>query len=184
MDLSPPTDPTESVDTADTLEPVEATGGTKSELGHEFIRWTRTFHLMKDGMARLLPYGLDPAAAQLLSWLVRRGPSRQNELAEASFLDPSTVSRRISQLVALHLVERRSDPMDGRASQLAPTEEGRALFRSMCALRDDMMHTALATWPEDDVAQLVGLLRRFNDDFEAYRGHRPTADPEEMHVRP
>ncbi len=176
----------------DVTTPVGELDAGQSQLGHEFMRWTRSLHLMKDEMARVLPSGLDPAAAQLLSWLVRTGPKRQNELAEETFLDPSTVSRRVSQLVALHLVERRPDPMDGRASQLQPTSEGEALFEAMKEARNVMFHQAMAGWPEADIAQLVDLLRRFNDDFEAYRGQRgPHAltprtnpNPEEMNVRP
>jgi DNA-binding MarR family transcriptional regulator len=141
----------------------------KSELSHEFIRYTRALHVLKDQLAHLLPVGLDPAAASLLSWLVRQGPSRQAELAESTLLDPSTVSRRISQLVQQGLVERRADPVDGRAVQLVPTASGSEFFRVFQVRREEIMSQVLSGWPSEDLTALTALLRKFNDDFETYR---------------
>src|SRR3954452_21927503 len=96
----------------------------RSGLAHEFSRYGRIMHMLRVQLSDFLPAGLDPAAAQLLVWLAKQGPSRQGELAECTFLDPSTVSRRISQLVQHGLVERRADPADGRAVQLLLTGKG------------------------------------------------------------
>lgn len=165
-------------------------GDARAELSHEFIRYGRMLHMLRKQLADLLPAGLDPAAAQLLAWLVKQGPSRQSELADETFLDPSTVSRRISQLVQQGLVQRQVDPADGRAVQLAPTEAGRAFFATIRARREQMMQQILADWPGDDVAALGSLLRRFNDDVEAYRSRHPvpanptTRSTEENHVHP
>jgi DNA-binding MarR family transcriptional regulator len=139
------------------------------ELNHEFMRYGRVIHLFRTRMSDLLPAGLDPAAAQLLAWLVKQGPSRQGELAECTFLDPSTVSRRISQLVQKGLVVRQADPIDGRAVQLVPTEHGRELFSAIRRHREQVMQEVLAHWSSGDLTALSGLLRKFNDDFETYR---------------
>jgi DNA-binding MarR family transcriptional regulator len=120
-------------------------------------------------MAGLLPAGLDPAAAQLLAWLVKQGPSRQGELAECTFLDPSTVSRRISQLVQHGLVERRADEGDGRAVRLHPTERGRELFQAFWAKREQLVQATVEAWEPADIRTLTTLLRRLNDDIEARR---------------
>ena len=155
----------------------------KAELSHELIRYGRVIHVLKEQLADLYPAGLDPAAASLLSWLVRQGPSRQGELAECTFLDPSTVSRRISQLVHQGLVERRADPMDGRAVQLVPTARGEEFFRIVQVRRDEIMKQVLSGWSSTELTALGALLRKFNEDFEAYRyqvnspfpGHSPPA---------
>jgi DNA-binding MarR family transcriptional regulator len=139
------------------------------ELGHEFIRYHRVIHTLRTQISDVLPAGLDPAAAQLLAWLVKQGPSRQGELAEETFLDPSTISRRISQLVQQGLVERRADPIDGRAVQLVPTAHGQALFKTIRRRREEIMEQVLTGWTRDEVEALSGLLRKFNDDFETYR---------------
>jgi DNA-binding MarR family transcriptional regulator len=147
------------------------------ELTHEFVRYNRVVHIMRSQIAEVLPAGLDPAAAQLLVWLVKQGPSRQGELAAETFLDPSTVSRRISQLVQQGLVERRADPIDGRAVQLVPTALGRSFFQTIRARREEIMQQVLAGWTPAEVSALSGLLRKFNDDFEIYRSgaSAPTA---------
>lgn len=138
-------------------------------LSHEFIRYHAVAHALRGHLAGVLPAGLDPAAAQLLAWLVAKGPSRQGELAECTFLDPSTVSRRISQLVHQGLVERQADSADGRAVQLVPTVSGKAFFTIIQQRREEIMHAVLADWTDTDLGLLGSLLRRFNDDFEAKR---------------
>jgi DNA-binding MarR family transcriptional regulator len=139
------------------------------ELGHELARYTRVTQLLRSEMAHVLPAGLDPAAGQLLAWLVKQGPSRQSELAEATFLDPSTVSRRIAQLVNHHLVERRADPADGRAAQLAPTQDGARVFGELVNRRNQLLHQVLRDWDPEDVARLCTLLSRFSDALESKR---------------
>jgi DNA-binding MarR family transcriptional regulator len=137
------------------------------ELTHELARFGRRAPFLKAQLAGLLPAGLDPAAAQLLAWLIKQGPSRQGELAECTFLDPSTVSRRISQLVQHGLVERRADEQDARAVRLHPTERGQDLFRAFWARREQLVAETVTDWHPDDVDTLVRLLRRLNDDIEA-----------------
>ncbi len=145
------------------------TGPERVELSHEFIRYHRVVHTLRTQLADVLPAGLDPAAAQLLAWLAKQGPCRQAELAENTFLDPSTVSRRVSQLVQLGLVERRADQVDGRAVQLLPTALGREFFSTIVKRREEILQQVLANWSRTEVAELSGLLRKFNDDFETYR---------------
>jgi DNA-binding MarR family transcriptional regulator len=141
----------------------------RAALSHELIRYGRVNHLFRSRLADVLPAGLDPAAAQLLAWLVKKGPSRQGELADCTFLDPSTVSRRISQLVQQGLVERRADSADGRAVQLVPTASGEAFFAIIQRRREELMQSVLANWSSADLIQLGDLLGKFNDDFEASR---------------
>jgi DNA-binding MarR family transcriptional regulator len=138
------------------------------ELSHELVRYGRFIHMLRTSFADLLPPGLDPAAAQLLAWLVKQGPSRLGELAECTFLDPSTVSRRVSQLVRQGLVERQADPADGRAVQLVPTRQGEDLFATMLARREEVMHRVLVGWAGADLTALGQLMRKFNDDCESY----------------
>jgi MarR family transcriptional regulator, lower aerobic nicotinate degradation pathway regulator len=140
-----------------------------ADLNHELTRHSRLLHVMKSSMATLVPEGFDAAAFGLLITLVRTGPRRQGELAEQCMLDPSTVSRHVGQLVRAGYVERRPDPEDGRAVHLVASDAGEAVARDIAQRRQRVISEALAGWGPDDVAQLVALLRRLNDDLDAFR---------------
>lgn len=141
----------------------------ESELNHEFARMVRAMHLMRELATPWLPAGVDPAAVQLLVMLVKGGPSRQNELAEQTFFDPSTVSRRVGQLVSHGLVERQADPADGRAVRLAATPAGVTLVERVRDARDGITRSVLGEWSGVDVSTLTTLLRRYNDAVDGYR---------------
>ena len=141
----------------------------QGELNHEFVRMVRAMHMMRELATEWLPAGVDPAAAQLLVFLVKGGPSRQNELVEQTFYDPSTVSRRVAQLVAHGLVERQADPSDGRAVRLAATADGVTLVERLRDVRDGITRELLGEWRNDDVRTLITLLRRYNDATDHYR---------------
>lgn len=148
-----------------------------TDLSHELGRHGRMLHVLKSHLATLAPRGLDWAASALLVQLVRCGPRRQWELAEAAMLDPSTVSRYVGQLVREGLVERRPDTQDGRAVQLLATAAGHAMHQEVSARRDELLRTALSGWDPRDVQNLAALLSRFNNDLEAFRPHLVRAGP-------
>ena len=139
------------------------------DLNHELHRSFRALHLVRSELSTLLPSSLDPAAAQLLIMLVKQGPARQNELAEGSLLDPSTISRRVGQLVERGLAERQADPLDGRAVRMAATPSGFTLVERLREARDRIIADVLADWPEDDVRALATLMRNFNDAVNDHR---------------
>jgi len=84
-------------------------------------------------------------------------------------LDPSTVSRYVGQLVKAGLVERRADPADGRAVQLAAGRDGEALAAEALSRREQLIGDLIADWSADDAQALVTLLGRLNDHMEAQR---------------
>ena len=139
------------------------------QLSAELLRHLRLSHLFKAQLSSTVQLGTDLACAQLLTHLVKGGPQRQGDLAEASLLDPSTTSRRVGQLVQLGLAERRADPADGRAVQLVATPAGEDVVQRLRQVRADLFHRMLAGWSDADLTTLLGLLRRLNDDFEAHR---------------
>ncbi len=139
------------------------------DLSHELGRHGRLLHMLKMRMAAQAPAGLDGASFGLLMTLVKCGPTRQGELAEKSLLDPSTVSRYVTQLVRAGLVTRRPDPADGRAVQLVATERGQAVGAQAQAHREQLVGQMLAGWSPEEARQLVLLLRRLNDQMESFR---------------
>jgi DNA-binding MarR family transcriptional regulator len=138
-------------------------------LAHELSRHAKLLHAMRNQLSASALSGLDWGAFALLMTLVKGGPRRQGELAGLALLDPSTVSRHVGQLVRAGLVDRRPDPLDGRAVQLAASPSGEAMAREMIRRRVEMVGRALAGWQEDDVLTLVRLLGRLNDDLDSHR---------------
>src|SRR5262249_38679467 len=85
----------------------------------ELFRLSRLLERSRARFAARRPDGLERAGHLLLVYLVEHGPRRLGALADAVHSDISTVSRQVSALVKLGLVERRADPDDGRVSLLA-----------------------------------------------------------------
>ncbi|MFP5347959.1 MAG: MarR family winged helix-turn-helix transcriptional regulator [Actinomycetes bacterium] len=128
---------------------------------------TRTMHVLRNQVAAAGGDDLPWSTYMLLFHLVSGGPRRASALAEVACIDPSTVSRQVSDLVRLGLVERRADPDDGRATVLVATERGVETQQRMRRGRDRMMARVLQSWSDKDVDQLTGALRRFNADLTA-----------------
>jgi DNA-binding MarR family transcriptional regulator len=105
---------------------------------------------------------LDGAAYGLLALLQDAGPLRASDLVARLGLDKSTVSRQVSALVALGLVDRAADPEDGRAQVLTPSPEGAARMAKIRDARRARWEADLAGWPPNDIATLGELLGRLN----------------------
>jgi DNA-binding MarR family transcriptional regulator len=159
------------------------------QLGQHLVRLIRLIDRSRAQHASTRgEYGVEHAAYVLLFHLVSEGPRRAGELAESVHSDPSTVSRQVANLVQLGLVERQSDPRDGRACLLAATDEGVRLFERARTTRSAHIAGLLTDWSVADREQLAALLGRFAGALEkdsevspAQRFRRPatTADHEE-----
>jgi DNA-binding MarR family transcriptional regulator len=105
---------------------------------------------------------LDADAYGLLAALDRADSSRITDLAAAIGVGKGTMSRQVRGLEMLGLVRRTADPADRRAFLLELTVDGRTRYRAARDARRARLRRELATWPEDDVAQLATLLHRLN----------------------
>ena len=137
-------------------------------LSEQVLRIQRAFASMRQQLAAAGSTsgdGVEWAAYRLLFQLVQDGPQRSSALAETACVDPSTVSRQVAQLVKAGLVERQSDPGDGRAALLVSTDRGRDAYAAKVQHRQRMFARVLEGWSVDDVDALTALLTRFNDSF-------------------
>lgn len=105
----------------------------------------------------------------LLVKLAKHGPSRASDLAGMVCADPSTVSRQVSSLVKAGLLERRSDPDDGRASILVPTELGLDRVAVYKSRRAAVMQPVIADWSPQDRIDLLRLIRKYTEGIESRR---------------
>jgi DNA-binding MarR family transcriptional regulator len=123
--------------------------------------------------------GVPPGTIGLLARLDRRESEagagcRLKDLARMAGLDASTVSREIGQLISLGLVERRSDPHDGRAARLALTPAGRDHLDRVRASIVGQLGEALDDWEPEELTAFAAMLHRFADGL---HGHVSTHTP-------
>lgn len=108
---------------------------------------------------------LDPGTFALLKGLHCHGAMRVTDLAAFAGLDTSTVSRHVQHLHKAGLIERSSDPADGRAQKVGLTAEGREILEQSIARRHDLLNQTLKHWDESEIDLLDTLLARFVSDI-------------------
>jgi DNA-binding MarR family transcriptional regulator len=114
-------------------------------------------------------YGMRGADFAVIATLVRLGAASvsQRRLASELGLSAGTVSLRIDRLVRQAVVERRSDPNDGRGSLVSLTERGQDLFEACAPEHLANVHELLAGLSEPERVQLGALLGKLLYTLEA-----------------
>ena len=113
-----------------------------------------------------------PGAAQrVLYELVERGDARLTDLARWTERDPGVLSRQMDLLEGAGLVERRSDPQDGRARVLRVTRSGRRISAQLRRAQDETFATLLADWSGKDLASAAAGMERLARSLNA--GSKP-----------
>jgi len=120
-------------------------------------------------IARRVHPELDASAYPLLAYIAERPGARGSDLATFFGVGRATVSRQLSRLVELGLVERTVDPEDSRGQRITLTPDGAARFDRARTSRVAMLEGALATWDTEDVAQLARLLNHYSTDIVAWK---------------
>ncbi|KAA0092660.1 MarR family transcriptional regulator [Mycolicibacterium sp. P1-18] len=93
---------------------------------------------------------LSASATLTLNRLNREGPMRLTALAEAEGASQSAMTQLVQRLERQGLVERRSDPEDGRASLVALGEAGRRLWDVRADQRRERIAEMLTDVSTDD----------------------------------
>lgn len=109
---------------------------------------------------------LERAAYLILGRLFDSGPCRLGDLADASMVTSSTISRQVSGLVAAGYIQKEFDDLDRRACQLSLTERGEAALRDTRAKRREIVRTLLSTWADEDITKFADLLDRLNNGLD------------------
>jgi DNA-binding MarR family transcriptional regulator len=157
-------------DAADGIDPHEAF----VRLEREIALLLRRSRAISARLASELHEDLDGAAYGLLALLQDAGPLRASDLVARLGLDKSTVSRHVAHLVDLGLVDRATDPVDGRAQVLTPSAEGSARLARIRELRRARWESDLGDWPAEDIevlGRLLATLNRLGEAREAEAGN-------------
>lgn len=118
---------------------------------------------------------LDRPAYQALLRIVEEGPLRPTALSALLEVDLSVVSRQIRSLEDAGFVSRSDDPADARATLIVATPAGLDAFEAIAQRRSEVLGEVLVGWPEEDVAEFVRMLTRFNTELEATVARRRAA---------
>ncbi|MBD5830209.1 MarR family winged helix-turn-helix transcriptional regulator [Janibacter melonis] len=113
---------------------------------------------------------LERSAYTLLRRLQAEGPMTIAELSEALDLDVSTLNRQTAAMLRCGDLERVPDPDGGVARKFRPTPAGEEHLRHDLGANVDGLRRVVGDWPEEDLDDLVRLLRRFNGDIERLHG--------------
>lgn len=102
--------------------------------------------------------GLTPTRVTVLLDVVRRGPLRLGDVAAAEGINPTMLSRVISDLVEAGLLQRVSDAQDRRAAWVKATAAGRRLAERMRRERTEAVMSALQTLSAQEQAAVQAAL--------------------------
>jgi DNA-binding MarR family transcriptional regulator len=117
--------------------------------------------------------GLTPTRISVLLTVVREGPIRLAELADRESLNPTMLSRAISNLVEAGLLARSSDDGDRRAAWVEPTAAGRRLAERMRRERTDALNRALDGMSAEDRRAIESALPALEELAEQLKVRRP-----------
>lgn len=126
-------------------------------------------HLERARRSAFAASELEPWEFDVLSALRRAGDPYQlspKSLLQQTLVSSGTMTNRIDRLVERQLVERRTDPHDGRGILVVMTEEGRERVDSAIKLLLEKEAVLLGGLSKSDQERLSSLLRRLTLDFD------------------
>ena len=112
------------------------------------------------GQHPLQDSGVTMPQLTLLEWVEASPGCGIQAIADGLGLTAATVSVGVRRLEKAGLLERQPDPQDGRAVQLLPTTQGKALSQRALAFRRDKMERLLKALTPEERLTLLTLLEQ------------------------
>src|SRR4051812_37001556 len=129
------------------------------------VRW-----FTRSDVKRSMLADADPALSWTDAWLLGRitdtGPVRLSQLADWQEVDRSTMTTQVRRLEHLGMVDRATDPRDGRAVLVSATREGAARHRRTKQTARVLYEELLADWSEVDLRAAAQVAGRLIETFE------------------
>lgn len=149
-------------------EKTTARGGALTEVEYEAMLLGRHLSLAT-GRDRRREGHLDRSAYTLLSRL-ELSPMSISELSTVLGLDTSTLNRQTGALTRAGLVDRIPDPSGRLARKFQIRPEGQQRLDQERQQNVEAMARVLREWSSEEVADLAGILARFNQSIELLNG--------------
>ncbi len=128
------------------------------------LLWRRA-RAINHQLTRSVHPDLEAAAYGLLSVLLHKGQMRLTDLSRHVGVGKPSISRQIALLTNIGLVRKDDDPVDGRAQLIVLTAAGREKMTLIQAGRQSAFHDRLKDWDESEIASLVSLLAKLNNEY-------------------
>ncbi|MGZ4824920.1 MAG: MarR family winged helix-turn-helix transcriptional regulator [Terriglobales bacterium] len=111
--------------------------------------------------------GMTPRQTAILRTLIAQEGARLSDLAAASRITPSALTRNLEKLEKLGMVERvRGGQQDGRAAMVKITSAGRKARRRIDQLMRERARAVAASIPPSRREQVLTALREFSTALE------------------
>jgi DNA-binding MarR family transcriptional regulator len=103
--------------------------------------------------------GLLPGTFKVFTVIDQTGPVTASTLAERLDTDKGGISRAVTELESLGLIERTSDPNDARMRLISLTPFGRERLQAVRYPFVDRLEEATGEWQMESIERLSGLVR-------------------------
>ncbi|MEE3127427.1 MAG: MarR family transcriptional regulator [Actinomycetota bacterium] len=110
---------------------------------------------------------LQPASYLMLAHVAEHGPMRASTVADLFSIDKGAISRQVTHLIELGLIEKSRDPEDGRAWLLTATPDARGRLDQVAESRRRYLADRLDGWGSGDLETFTALLARYNESLGA-----------------
>ena len=107
----------------------------------------------------LAAWDITPSQLRALRVLGHHGTKRLSELSDRLHIAPRSATEVVDALESRHLVQRRPDPADRRATLVELTEQGTALLADIRAARGSEAERAFDRLTPEDRDHLTRILR-------------------------
>jgi DNA-binding MarR family transcriptional regulator len=108
--------------------------------------------------AQAVSPGMLPGTFKVLTVIDHIGPVSASTLAERMEQDKGLISRAVTELEGLGLIERTPDPADGRIRLITLSPFGHERYDAVRFPFVDRLESAMDEWPLASIERLTGLL--------------------------
>jgi DNA-binding MarR family transcriptional regulator len=160
----------ESNASASALDPA-----TARRVGADLVRFVKLLKAARAQAPRLHPEVESAAYPALFN--LAEGERRVSALADCIHSDISTTSRQVSTLAGHGLLEKLSDPEDGRAQVVRLTPAGQELVAAIHRQSTEWFQELLDGWTAQEAGEFAAGLEHFIASLEASLAARSRRSP-------
>ncbi len=139
-----------------------------SSPGHLISLVARGFTRLSE--ARLKPLGFGVGHLPVLIALQDGRAQSQRDLAKFARIEQPSMAQMLTRMERDGLIQRKSDPRDGRSSRISLTNEALSRLPEACSVLFHGNQEALEGFTEDEAGQLVALLNRLITNLDRIAG--------------